>query len=240
MTIQEIIKNIESYRDSFGLIAQKDGDGGDTLNKTSFYYSCLAVLNYQEEAWLERDLNIITKGLPEGRYRRHPDLTRWYSNPDNVTRDQMAPTEAALVLYNNTPKLFKHLLKRLIFRLSFHFSTQNGGLDEGPIVHKFPDIISPQELGVILRSTPWLFIPLYPLLNLLDLALIYDSTQPLGQGQPVINCAVAKKCPTVFSKLATYLLKKRSTGNDEITAYWTATVGVKPMTDLVIMAKEAL
>ncbi len=237
INVDEIIAAIEKYRDKYNLIAQADGDGGDTLNKTALYWGARQILNKGSAVGYDLDLTDIATGLEHGRYRRHPDDTMWWSNPNNVTRDQMAPTEAAMALWDMKPRLVDHIILRLP-RLLFHFDTQNNGYNVPPLVTKFPDPPTPQELAVIIRGLHWYL--LWPLLVILDLALLVSVFMTMTDGQPILNCAVAKRYPTPFGYLAKYFLKRNTTVNAELTAYWSAPEGVIPMANLLIAAKDAL
>jgi hypothetical protein len=118
--VEHCIQLMAKFRDAFGLITQPDRDGGDSCNRVAMYYGCLNILNVTEDDLNRHPLDgfyitttRLTANLPEGRYRRHPDSTKWYSNPDDVTRDQMAPLIAAMVLYGTNVVLFKHLRLRV-------------------------------------------------------------------------------------------------------------------------------
>lgn len=248
MLIQSLIDKMRNYRDKFGLIVQKDGDGGDTLNRIAHYYGALKILNAQvddagnaTDVGFYNDLLVIRRGIPNGRFRRHPDTTRWFSNINNVTRDQMGPTEATMVLFDHTGLLKEHLRLR-VKRGLLHFSSENDGQDAGPLIHKFPDLPSPQELAVIIRGLRLWF--LYPLLLLLDLALFDAVFKDIREGQPILNMAVSKmRYRTPFSMLAIAALKRKKSAPQEIRDYHSEAPGnngIEPLGELMVLALERL
>lgn len=229
----ELMIQVELNRDSFGVITQPDHDGGDSLNRTALYYGARHILDMAATYGLMKDLSKITTTLPIGRYRRHPDPVRWYSNPDNVTRDQMGPMEATLSLYGLDTYLKEHIVLRLK-RMLFHFDTQDQNIDS-----KFPDPPSPQELCVIGRGLGMWY--LYPLYMVLDIMLLVSVFFNLEEGQAILNCAVSKKYPTLFSKLAIWKIKTKATANDEIRSYHSLERnGIIALGELMILAKDAL
>lgn len=238
--IDDLIAQIEKYRDKFGVLVQPDGDGGDALNRWAHYTAAKYILNYGNPDNACVSLQQIISDLPHGRFRRHPDHTRWYSNPNNVTRDQMGPALACgALLPENDGYLKAHALLRLK-RFMFHFDTEDKGMDLGPVIRKFPDPPSLEELAVIIRGVRlW---ALYPLLLVLDLALVASISSNLQEGQAILNVAVAnKRYATPFGKLAKYLLKRKLTGEVEIRAYHSPERnGIVPLGELMILAKNAL
>ncbi len=236
---------VEGYRDCFGVICQADLDGGDSLNRTGVYHAALHVLGFgtvqQRQEECLRDLNRITLNIPIGRYRRHPDITRWYCNINTVTRDQMAPAECAMVLNKLRGHLNVHLALR-IKRGLFHFSTVD---TESNRAWKFPDPPSPSELAVIIRgSFPWLSF----LLPLLDIQLILDLLLLKGNkkhdGQFVAFAAVACQNKTPMSWLIRKVLKyKLDALKKEIRAYHLEEAdnnGIEPLGELLCDAAEVL
>lgn len=236
--ITPLLIELLNAQDKFGVLVQPDGDGGDSLNRTALLHGAKSILGTLGNTFCS-DLSAITVGLPFGRYRRHPDPTRWYYNENNVTRDQMGPTEAALALYGLDLYLKAHLKLR-IKRLLFHFDTQNGGMDMGPIVNKLPDPVSPEEIAVMIRGLGWWL--LYPLLLLLDVSLVFSVQSDLQEGQAILNVAVAnRRYSTPFAKIARELLKTKPTADEELRAYHSVDRnGILPLGELMILAKKAL
>lgn len=227
-------------RDEFGLIVQKDGDGGDTCNRLGLFYSALTVLVETDDLGLPpsvglfADRAILTGNLPNGRYCRHPDKTKWYSNPNNVTRDQMAPMECALALNGQRAALKAHVALRAK-RGMLHFSTQDQ-VEGHPnaVQYKLPDLCSPQELAVIIRGMGWKW--LRPLLVLLDLFLLRELylVEDARDGQIVINTAVAKQLsPTFVSKWCVQEVKRKQVLlTQTLTDYYSEANGKNGIEDL--------
>lgn len=110
---------VENYRDKFGLIVQSDLDGGDAAHRVGVYYFGLYLI-YKDNKVIVQDLkNKFEKELSKikvdtGKYIRHPDTGKWYSNPQNFSRDQTTPLVYALGVYEQHAELeenFKHLIK---------------------------------------------------------------------------------------------------------------------------------
>jgi hypothetical protein len=181
------VEDMVHCRDSFNVFAQGGAgrDGGDGLNRIGVAYSCMAALGAQKDDFGDPvRLGLLTtlmrnsmggpNKLPYGRFRRHPDPTRWYYNENNVTRDQMIPVEAALALVEPTDLAVAHMKLRRK-RAFFHFSGQNDGADAGPLIVKKwyqIDLLSLSELATLARACRAWY--LYPLICLFDLQLLLD------------------------------------------------------------------
>jgi hypothetical protein len=180
---KEAVENMVHCRDSFHVYAQggAERDGGDGLNRIGAAYSAMAAMNSPVDdlgmplkQGLETTLIYNRTNLPIGRYRRHPDPTKWYYNADNVTRDQMIPLTAAWALLGTVDLARAHAKERAK-RAFFHFSGQNDGANAGPlIIKKWYEIDPPSlsELGTLIRACRAWF--LYPLLLVYDLQLLAD------------------------------------------------------------------
>lgn len=176
MTLAECLVAIKGYRDSFGLITQANKDGGDTANRTGSYYTFLKALNAPYD-----DLNRpVLSGLCEdlsklqkwpGRYMRHPDVTQWYSNPWNFTRDQSIQLQAAMVCFSLSRKAITVFFKRLLIGL-FHWNFETGDNNPATFKYTFPDPWAPIELSQFIRATDSWWC--YPLLWLTDAQLYID------------------------------------------------------------------
>lgn len=115
------MKSIAPYIDKYGLLGrlQLDGsiDGGDSLHKTChmcIYGSILA-------------LKVRVCEIASGVFVRNPDPTKWYSNPNTRSRDQLKALLCLLSLKDeNQPlkRVFKDHLKRLLL---FTANTHNNG-----------------------------------------------------------------------------------------------------------------
>lgn len=173
------------YRDSkFGLITQKDGDPGDCLQRTSSYYLLLNELGIRNDdrgisrfLGFKRDLDKLYWGF--GRYLRHPGgeynsekkrYIRWFANPNNVPRDQMVVTQAALVSYDMKDDMWA-IIKARAKNFFLHFNSESYD-DQEEVRVKFPDIPAPIEFAQYIRGMEAWY--LYPALLVLDLQLLSD------------------------------------------------------------------
>ena len=163
------------YVDSYALISQQDGDVGDSLHREGMYAF---------GKWLRYDGDtntILVAEIPErkdpkkimskfevgpGIYVRHPDPSRWSSNPDTTSRDQLVPLIAYCGAYQDYPRLWR-LFKAVATR---GFFAQNiYAIGDGPQKWKIPDTML-GTLGMFIRAGGWYTAPLYPLLLVADTA----------------------------------------------------------------------
>jgi hypothetical protein len=236
----DIVAKMAKYRDKFGLITQANGDGGDTANRVAHYYTALHALNLNDDednvAWLGLAHASQKLARDNGRYRRHPDATKWYSDVDNMTRDQMAPLEAAFAFIGFDATLKKHIKARLKRGL-LHFSTRDQGVS-----WKLPDLPSPLELAVLIRGLQlqWL----YPLLYILDAFMLLETAtlnaNNVREGQILLYLAVALKHETtVLSKLALKIIaRKQALLTSGLTRYYMegpSQNGIEPLGELMVL-----
>lgn len=106
-TPQTYYEMVEPHRDQWGLIAQSgpDRDGGDSAHRTGIFYAGLyymfkdnKVIISKIQKDFEKDLDKLTVG--PGQFIRHPDPTKWYSNPGNFSRDQTKSLVVAMGLFD--------------------------------------------------------------------------------------------------------------------------------------------
>lgn len=138
------------YIDSWGQVVQHDGDGGDSAYRTALAVFLLSVLDNEIEArelWTTFKFNCeISPGL----WIRHPDPTKWYSNPNNFSRDQMAKVElAAFAMKDNYAATC--IITRMNQRNFFHQNTHKGTGCEGDDCIKMPDFSGVGEAHNFLR-----------------------------------------------------------------------------------------
>ncbi len=199
---ENLVNQMAAYRVR-GVVSQADTDQGDTLNRTGVYYACLAALGLQDDKarsaaeGLRQDLELLAGSEP-GRFRRGNDEARWFYNENNVTRDQMIPVQAAMALAGLTDLARTHFKLRAR-RLFFHFSSQNDGADAGPLIHKTPDIPSPDEFGSLIRATRYKL--LYFLLPLCDLWLLLMVKYGRSQSKRSLWDSDNQLVPTVLAAL---------------------------------------
>lgn len=223
LNVPAIIHEFKQYRDHWHLLVKKDKDGGDTAHTTGVYYSILLYLASKESnQWggqalldLGRDLAMLRHS--SGRYIRHPDPKKWYSNVNNFTRDQNNPLFSALVCANTyLPQFYgikmQEILDARAQRLYFHFNSQSGDDKTGPKRNFIPDPPAPVEFG--LYSSVGRFTRLWVYVG--DLQLVFDVTVGLrlntwdsAAGTAPILLARNLHKPTFLSKFALFLYKKQ-------------------------------
>jgi len=123
-------------------------DGGDT----AAILGTVVSLQEQEElpTKLLNHITVHAGGIP----RRHPDITKWYGQPDRFSRDQLTPVICAgvrLAREINVDDIFEqHQAKKFLTAWN---TRGNGQMD---LPKKFPDITGPEIWALWLRyKKPW-------------------------------------------------------------------------------------
>src|SRR5574337_1104454 len=116
--------------DSFGVITQNANDswdGGDTTQREGMF---LCAMKYHYDAgrigyqdWSDmanRYRNVIARLDYDAAWslRRHPDLTKWYGDPDRMSRDQLTSNLCALGYCDKKELrwlLFRHAMRAMLF-----------------------------------------------------------------------------------------------------------------------------
>ncbi len=204
----EILERNKSF-DKFGLF-NKSGDGGDSLY---FFGNSEAMRGLCEEpkpASFEFMLQRYVFGID---YVRHPDPSMWYSNPLNVSCDQLnAVINGALA--NQSKKTMLHIAKGFIKRYGFAPNIYPNWCKKGDKDYqkKIPDLIRPAMIRKILTGLyGWWMWPLYNLLDahlLVDLLLRKFNKWDYDAQGCIDYFLYDKYCPTPVSKLALYFYLK--------------------------------
>lgn len=198
-------KQLKDYTDDWGLLCYKaaDGtmDGGDTCANEFTRLYCIHANRKQQKPSAEEVIEITHKlramfDAPSGKYVRHPDPTKWYSEIDRFSRDQLTPLLHFLAL--NVPTkavkahwanlVWQHAKRLFCFtwnsRKNFQYPTLEEHLAKStPDVKwnygwKLPDITGPSIWSVYCRGTlarvpkivTWVFyLLMLPILLLGDL-----------------------------------------------------------------------
>lgn len=182
------------FIDSYAIIVQRDGDGGDSLHREGMYAfgKWLTVKNGIQTAMFEiperqDTAKIIDKfEVAPGIFVRHPDPKKWYSNPDTTSRDQLVPLIAYCGAYRDHARLWR-LFKAAAQRGFFSQNIQRAG--DVPKKWKMPDTLL-GHMGLFIRAGGAYTDPLYPVLWLTD-SLEFVST--LMQIFPLHYTLTAKK-----------------------------------------------
>ncbi len=161
------------YIDAYALISQRDGDGGDSLQREGMYafgkwmrYEHTSnTLVIEEEPERQNPSVIMDKfEVQPGIYVRHPDPTRWSANPDTTSRDQLVPVIAYCAAYQDYARLGR-LFRAILARGLFAQNTLDTG--EGEIQRKIPDTMI-GHIGLFIRAGGYYTVALYPLLIVTD------------------------------------------------------------------------
>lgn len=167
------------YVDAYALIVQRDGDGGDTLQREGMYaFGKWLRYNHSNNTVVINDIperqdskKIIDKlEVKPGIFVRHPDPKQWYSNPDTTSRDQLIPLFAYCAAYEDYPRLWR-LFKASAKRGFFAQNTIRAGANHPE--RKMPDTIL-GHVGLFIRGGGYWTMPFYPLL------LVTDTVDLLG------------------------------------------------------------
>ena len=133
------------YVDSYALIVQRDGDGGDTLQREGMYafgkwlrYNQAGNTVVIADEPARRDPAAVMDKLEvkPGIFVRHPDPNKWYSNPATTSRDQLVPVFAYCAAYEDYPRLWR-LFKAAVKRGFFAQNTTRAGA--GHKANKMPE-----------------------------------------------------------------------------------------------------
>lgn len=179
--------NFDPFIDSWGLLVQRldcGGDGGDSAHRFGSYIFAKAMLVHDKmdvinkeiyvheySSYYRRALNLY---MPENQLpRRHPDPSRWYSRPDNFSRDQTRMLLAAAYAMEDVTTS-KRIMGNLAKRLGWHNNVRPNWVKPGQDGWKWkiPDNVIPSQIAMYIRTTKNKL--LYPLLVVLDAFLLVD------------------------------------------------------------------
>lgn len=160
--------------DAYSIIVQEDQDGGDSLQREGMYAFGKFLRKIDDHTYSVEELperndpkKIMDKFEVEpGIYVRHPDKSKWYSNPWTTSRDQIVPVLAYCAAYEDYERLWrltKVSLKRFLFAQNFY---ENGEGKEKKGL-KVPDTYI-AHMGLFIRAGGWWTAPFYPLLYFFD------------------------------------------------------------------------
>lgn len=247
------VNNMLGYRDQWGLITQKDRDGGDTSQRIGLYYSILKLLDvpftdrYESiEEGYDSDMKMLE--ISPGIYHRHPNPLEWYSNPSNFSRDQQIILMGAMLVLNDEYR-FNDLLKMFKGRYYFHQNTIPNDTLPGELRYKnkVPDFITPMEASLIIRSRNKLSIMDKIKLVFLDSFMLLDNYLGKKNGWDAFNmtCILHIICnkvhPTFMSKLGWKMINK-DLAKSQIRSYYTEVNnnGIFPLGELycILIDKE--
>lgn len=165
--------------DSYGLLTEANGDGGDSIHREGALLFALWLLKIKLryhivgfEKCLYRTMRVITPLIngKNGRIRRHVDESKWYGDWERGSRDQyyaligiglFSPTRLRLIFRG-------HLERCLLFTTNFLPNTSSSSARR-----KIPDLTGPGFWALYIR----LFKAkrLYWLLHAFDLSLVAQA-----------------------------------------------------------------
>lgn len=253
--IQNILKQLTQHR-RLGLLAQNDGDMGDTLQRTGSYYTLLSYLGVEHDdrglpllEGYNTDMQQLT--VAPGYFRRSNDEGDWSANPENCSRDQVSSLQAAVVALHDFERgreIFMSFAKRGFLNQNIR---HNDTYPDNPkYAAKFPDPPSLMQLSLMLRGLGhW---SVYPALLVLDTALLFDVTvfRRLNSRElwdsdikllPILIGANSY-LPTPWSRLAMQLYLEQKTDIERRVRYYNepANNGIVPLADLYALTLEEM
>lgn len=209
------MKILTDYTDKWNMIVTSEKDGGD-----SCAYGCalmyVDIIKAQAHI-IPKDNYLNQLEVAPGRYCRHPDPAKWYSNPDTLSRDQMTPLLVLLGLTKDVPRLKRLFWSHLKRGLLFAWNTRMNGAAPGTPKYawKFPDITGPEIWATWIRS--FRLYPLYPLLVAFDVQTLIGAIQDryfpsttIQMNQTLLTDFSTRIMPTPTSLLARFIYGKKT------------------------------
>lgn len=241
-TYENYVANInqwtQEYFDEKGLYRQSKASGADQGDSCHHTHEFWIGVTLREQLLGDVKLRgaVIAAGLRpnitqyffrDGKLVRHPDTSKWYSDPANFSRDQMVPTQVYLGVRNHQGTLEETLLEQLTSGVVLYPNTKMNYTNAKKSILKgqLPDVLTPTCLARILRATfghsnramqlllkPFLFVlDGFLVLNSLSQDLIYarQGQDYVDDNNHVIMLLQSRAVmPTSMGKLASYLYFK--------------------------------
>lgn len=131
-----------NYVDDKGLIVMENGDGGDSLQKTTFAAVGQSLNREHFPSHSAAECCEVSPGI----WVRNPDTTKWYSNPLNTSRDQISSMIVWAGFAKQQGTILRQLVKQ-VKRLGFYQNVYPNWTSPGDAeyVKKIPDIASPEH-----------------------------------------------------------------------------------------------
>lgn len=236
------------------LICQANGDCGDTLQRMSSYFICMKYLEmstvYTKQTLEWCGIKTYSK-LQKGpnKYTRATLTGTWQDETDRASRDQISITLIAqnMLFFNSTP-FFIPLVKYLVNRKFFHDNVYKNWVEKKDHTKlQTPDIVSPSELGTMIRGLGLWY--LYPVLCILDLDHVANTMVSLyfnkwDQSNMLIPNLIFSN--SKYTTPLSWLAKKIATRNSseierQIRNYYSIEKnGIPPLGELIILAFKKL
>lgn len=193
--------DLTGYIDKWGMIVLRNGDGGDSSAWTG-REAFLRIMDGETPDVLNFVCRLRIHTIGFGKYRRHPDPTKWYSNSANFTRDQYQPLLAGMAAYGMWREILCAMLRRIL-RAGFYQNISPDYVMTGP--WKVPDWSGfSYDIRALLFSirTSKLFYPICALLY--PIFIFTDVLNIIGAISIVVE---AKRDPT-FSDDSNFLFSQ--------------------------------
>lgn len=243
-------KDLRKYLDKFGMICrlQIDGslDGGDTLANESTRYFFSPHFHYPE--------NLKMLEPAPGTFIRHPDITKWYSEPNRLSRDQIRSYLTACTMKGERdgPRRFSRN-HRQRFYLFMPNTKRNGATKENhgqvykyrngrPIKRNYNwkpgDFTGPEFWAILIRST-WNrnLIWALPILDLSTLAtaMFHKLSPPSNDIRNRLQIIISanERHPTWASRLAKSLYSREFFAK-RVIEFWQKDPYEPPMDSFII------
>lgn len=149
------------FIDKFDLISQSKesgSDGGDSAHRFSLIFVSLKLLGYK--TWVDGSSldDYYYKAMyayekQKDLYVRHPDPSKWYSNPLNCSRDQLSRLTQAMLVMDDKERIkgvAKGLLKRFGFNQNIYPNHSVPG--DAKYIKKIADIATPSQVRDIIAG----------------------------------------------------------------------------------------
>lgn len=230
-------QDVEDYSKD-GLICQLDGDGGDAAYRTALYIFLCSLDPSTRSLACKYKISLCQACIVSpGIFIRHPDKSKWWSNPRNFSRDQAAKFILAMASVN-WKVIIRGWLLRMNDRNWFHQNDQDGVTGKP----KFPDIILPGEIanlirGLDLKNYKWL-------LQFIDLRFFIDLLARKRQTwdyDSLMACDLIYaqiKYPTIASRIVSKLYLKTDFRERLRENYAYKNNGIEPLGELYIQAAD--
>lgn len=227
------------YQDLHGLIIQKNGDGGDSLQRHGFNALAEYILNsedFKQKTLIRYDFIMKIEAFYSVNdfYCRYP-FQDWTSHPEITSRDQLTPN---VILSNLLEIKYDKFINNVKGRLLRHFGFYGNTLtlkNNQLAPNRFQDVASPEHWSHVLNRPFWLrhLGDLFMLLN--SFLRVHADKYDVDDNNHLASLAHAKLVkPTLISNLAfSYYYRNRdwagalreyhreeSGGNPELAEKW--------------------
>lgn len=167
-------KNITDYFDNWGLIVILDTkDGGDTCANEFTVMYCSIMSDIEPDRPLYKLEQLFSGQVPI----RHPDKTKWYSEEQRTSRDQLRPLLYFLSVYRGAAAAYyRSKIVKACVKNYFLFAWNkypNGYAWHSDLPKRKVDFLGPEIWATFIRMYRLWF--LWPLLCIFDIATLLSS-----------------------------------------------------------------